>query len=108
MLDAFRSAARVANGTAQIARVSNLHKRQARMLLMVRAQPAIVWAAPFHSCVERLGHFRRFDEELTATAVIIHIVCDKNAFGAMLGAALQQKHFFVLKDDLAFELPKAP
>src|SRR5262249_37057030 len=74
------------------------------MLLMIRAQPAIVRAAPLDRRVVTIRHLRRFDEHFARAAVIIDVVGDEDTFGAVLRGAVWQKEIFVLENDLAFDL----
>ena len=74
------------------------------MLLVIVAQTAVVRAAPFDRCVVMQGHFRFLDEHFAAAPVIIDVIRDEHSFGTVFRAALQQKHFVVLKDNFAFQL----
>src|SRR5262249_44903066 len=101
---ALRPALCVADRAFQIAVVADFYERQTRMLLMVRAQPAIVRAAPLDRRVVTIRHLRRFDEHFARAAVIIDVVGDEDAFCAVLRAAFEQKDISVLENDLALDL----
>src|SRR5215470_1269102 len=103
MLQSLRSARSVADGTAQIAGVGHFDKRQAGMLFVVGAQTTIVWAAPLDRGVVHHGHFRFLDEDLAASAVIVDVVGDEDAFRTVFGTPLEKKYPVVLKYDLSFE-----
>src|SRR5713226_4385446 len=107
MLEPLRAARGVTHGATQVAGVGDLDEREAGMLLVIGAQAAVVRAAPLHRSVVDHGHFGAFDEDFAATPVIIDIVGNQHAFGAVLGAALQQEDFAVLENDLAFQFVEA-
>jgi hypothetical protein len=94
------AAARVADGAGQIAGVADLDQREATVLLVVRAEAAVVGAAPFYRRVVDHGLLGRLDEDLAGAAVVVHIVGDQHALVAMLRAALQHPDFVVFEDDL--------
>src|SRR4051794_14897401 len=73
---------------------------------MVGAQPAIVGAAPFHRRIKMIRHLRRFEKDLATPPVIIDIVGDQHALGAVQRAVLQHQHYAVLKYDLSLHLAK--
>jgi hypothetical protein len=77
------------------------------MLLMIRAEAAIVRTSPFDGCVIDLRHLRRFDEDLAAAAIVIVIVGDEDLLGPVIRAALHHEHAVVLKDDFCFYFAKA-
>ena len=91
----------VADRAAQVAGVGDLDQRQARVLLVVGAQAAVVRAAPLHRRVVAQRHLRRLDEHLAAAAVVVDVVGDQHALGAVLRAALEHVDAAVLEDDLA-------
>src|SRR5258708_23794108 len=74
---------------------------------MIRAQSAIVGAAPLHGRIEVVRHLRRLQENLAAAAVIIDIVGNQDALTAMDGARFQQIDTTVFEDDLAVHAAKA-
>src|SRR5215467_12784021 len=94
----------VADRALQIAKIADFDQRQTRMLLVIRAQAAVVGTSPFHWRVIADRHFGWFDEHLAASPVIIHVVGDEDSLAAMLGAVLQQEHLAVFEHDLALEL----
>ncbi len=106
MLGAFRSAACVTHRAAQIAGVGQFDEREAGVLLVIGAQAAIVGATPLYRSVVNQWHFRLLDKDFAAAPVVIHVVGDQYAFRAVIWAALQQKNFVVLKNDLAFQFAK--
>ena len=77
------------------------------MLLVIGAEAAVVGAAPPHRGVVGHGHLRRLQEDLSAPAVVVHVVGHEYLLGTMLGAALQEEDAPVLEDDLALDLAKA-
>src|SRR5215475_5126383 len=77
------------------------------MLLVIRTQTAIVRAPPLDRSVVLVRHLRRFDEHFAGTAVVINIVGDEHAFGAVRGAAFEQEDVAALEDDLALDLAEA-
>ena len=74
---------------------------------MVGAQAAIVWASPLYRGIVGIGHLRRLDKDLTAAAVVVHVIGQQYLFTAVLGAALQHEDLVVLEDDLSFHLAQA-
>src|SRR5437667_130896 len=70
---ALRAAGGVTNGTAQIAVITNLDQRQAGMLLMIAAKATIIRAPPLDGSVVNQRHLRRFDEDLSAGPIVVHI-----------------------------------
>jgi hypothetical protein len=102
-----RTAAGVADGTLEVAAIGNLHERQARVLLMIGAKPAVVRAAPADRRVERQRHLGRFDEDLTAPAVVLDVVRHQHPLEAVRRTPLEHEDRAVLEHDLPFDLPKA-
>src|SRR5882724_9277379 len=76
------------------------------MLLVIGAQAAVVRAAPFNRRVVVHRHFWLLDEYFAAASVIFDVIRNEHSFGAVFRAALEQKHFVVLKDNFAFQLAK--
>ena len=74
---------------------------------MIAAKTAIIRAAPLHRGVVHIGHLWRFDKNLAAPLVVIHVVRYQHLFTAVLRAALQHKDFVVLENNLAFNLTQA-
>src|SRR6266852_1708440 len=77
------------------------------MLLVIGAQATVVRAAPLYGSVVDHGHLGALDENFAAAAIVIDIVGDQHALGAVLRAALEQEDFAVLENDLAFQFAKA-
>src|SRR5581483_11446069 len=102
-----RPARRVAHGASEIAEVGHLDQGQAGMLLMIRAEPAIVRAAPPHRSIETVGHLGSFEKHLAAAPVVIDVVGDEHALVAMDGTAFQEVDPVVLEDNFSFELSVA-
>jgi hypothetical protein len=71
---------------------------------MIRAEAAIIRAAPLHGRVKDVGHFRRLDKNLATAAVIINIICQQNFFTAVPGTPFQHEDLTILKDDFSFHL----
>ena len=101
---ALRAARSVTNGTAQIAVVANLDQRQAGMLLMIAAKATIIRAPPLDGSVVNQRHLRRFDEDLSAAPIVVHIIGDKNALVPVLRASLEHENLAILKNGLGFDL----
>src|SRR5882757_2521836 len=76
------------------------------MLLVIGAQAAVVRAAPFNRRIVVHRHLRFLDEYFAAASVIFDVIRNEHSFGAVFRAALEQKHFVVLKDNFAFQLAK--
>src|ERR1700733_1226176 len=74
------------------------------MLLMVGAESTIVRAIPSDGRVVSSGHFRRLDENFAAPLVIVHVVGQKDLFGSVNGALLQQEDSPIFEDDFSFQL----
>ena len=98
------AAACVADGALQVAMIGDLDERDARVLLMIGAQPAVIRTAPLDGGVEHTRHLRRLDEHFPALPVVVHIVCQEHAFGSMRWARLEHVDGPVLKHDLGFDL----
>ena len=90
----------IADGAAQVAVVRDLQQSQAAVLLMVRAEAAVVGAAVLHSGVVPAGLLGHLEEDLPAAAVVVHIVGDEHPLGAVARAALQQVDAALLEHDL--------
>src|SRR5260221_7552082 len=76
------------------------------MLLVVGAKAAIIRTSPLDGCVVVQRHFWLLDEDFAAASVIFDVIRNEHSFGAVFRAALEQKHFVVLKDNFAFQLAK--
>ncbi len=87
---AMRAGVGVADRAAQVAVVGDLDQGQAAVLHVLRAQAAVVGAAPLALGVEALRQLRRLDEALAAEAVILDVVGDQHALAAVLRAPLLQ------------------
>ena len=74
---------------------------------MVGAQAAVVGAAPLHRRVVALRHLRVLEEHLAAAAVVVDVVGDQHALGAVHRAVLEHQHAAVLEDDLGVDAPVA-
>jgi len=99
-----RAAAGVADRTAQIARVGNLDERKTAVLLVIGTEAAVVRTAVVDWCVSPERHLRRLEIHLTALAVIVDVVRNQNAFGAVRRTMLEHPHAPVLKHNLAVDL----
>jgi hypothetical protein len=106
-LQTFGPARGIADRAAQVAVVANLDECQTRVLLVIRAQPAVVRATPFHRRVVALRHLRRLDEHFPAAPVVVHIVSDQDALMTVFGAVLEHEDAIVLEDDLRVDAPIA-
>src|SRR6185312_15145812 len=70
------------------------------MLLVIRAQSAIVWAAILHRSVVHHRLLRAFDENFPRAPVVIYIIGNQDPLVPMPRAALEHPHLVVLEDDL--------
>jgi hypothetical protein len=102
MLLTLRTTGGITYGAPQIAGIRNLNERQAGMLFVVGAKPAVVGATPLHRCVVDNGHLRALDEHFSAASVVFNIVGDQHALRTVLDATLQKEYLAVLEDDLPF------
>ena len=80
----------VADRATQIAEVRDFDQGDAGMLLVIGTEPSIVGAAPPDWGTNH-RHFRRIDKNFAAAAVIVDVVGEKDAFGAMSGATLEHE-----------------
>ena len=101
------SAVRVADRTPQVAVVVDLDQRKTGVLLVIRAQAAVVRTAPLHRRVVGQGHLRRLDEDLATPPVVVDVVGHQHALASMFRASFQHQHVAVLEYDLAFHLAEA-
>ena len=99
------TAACVADGALEVAAIGNLHERQARVLLMIGAEPAVVRATPADRCVERQRHLRRFDEDFTAPPVVLDVVRHQHPLRTVRRAPLEHEDRAVLEHDLPLDFP---
>jgi hypothetical protein len=76
----------VANGASQIAVVIDLDERQTRMLFMIGAQSAVIRAPPLYWRVICYGHFRRLQEDLSASTVVVNVIGNKHSLAPVDGA----------------------
>jgi hypothetical protein len=100
---AFGAAGGVADGAAEVAIVADLDKGEAGVLLVVGAEAAVVGASPLDGSVVDLGHLGGLQEDFAAAAVVVDIVGDKDALGAVLGAAFEQVDIVVLENGFGFD-----
>ena len=70
------------------------------MLLVVRAKPTIIGAAPLDGCVVDHGLFGRFDKHFARAAIVVDVVGNEHARVAMLRTAFQHPHFAIFEDNL--------
>jgi hypothetical protein len=84
------TAGRVADGALKVAVVGDLDQSEAGVLLVVRAEAAVVRTIPADGHVVVPGHLGGLDENFAATPVIIDIVRHEDALGSMDRAALEQ------------------
>ena len=68
------SAVRITNGALEVAVVGHLNQRQAGVLLMRRAEAAIVGATILHRRVPAFGHLARLDVDFAASTIVICII----------------------------------
>jgi hypothetical protein len=101
---AFGAAGGVADGTAQVAVITNLYEREAGVLFVVGAEAAVVRASPFDGSVVDLRHLGALDENLATQAVVVDVVGDQDALGAVLGAAFKQVYIAILENGFGFNL----
>ena len=101
------AARRVADRAAQVAGVADLDEREARMLLVIGAEPAVVRTAPLHRRVVVRRHLRRLDEHFAAAPVVVDVIGDEHALVSVLRAPLEHEHAVVLKHDLGVHATEA-
>jgi hypothetical protein len=65
--------------------VIDLDERQTRVLLVIGTQSAIIRAPPLHRGVVCYGHFRRLQEDLSTTTVVVHVICNKHSLAPVDG-----------------------
>jgi hypothetical protein len=97
----------VADGAAQVAVVADFDQRQARVLLVVGAEAAVVGASPFDGSVVDEGHLGGLDEDFAGAAVVVDVVGDEDFFCAVLGAAFEQVDVAVLENGFGFDFAVA-
>lgn len=76
------------------------------MLLVIRAEPAVVRAAVLDRRVEPQRHLRRL-ERLAAELVVLGVGADEHLLKPMLRAPFVQEHLAVLQDDFCFDFAQA-
>ena len=86
--------------------VGDLDQRQATMLLVIRAEPAVVWAAVLDRRVELQRHLPGL-ERLAAELVILGVGADQHFLKPMLRTPLVQVDVAILDDDLGLDLAQA-
>src|SRR5271155_5285371 len=74
---------------------------------MVGAEAAVVGASPFDGGVVDLGHFGGLDEDFAAAAVVVDVIGDEDALGAVLGAAFEEIDVVVLENGFGFDFAVA-
>src|SRR5215469_2159600 len=84
----------------------DLEQRQAGMLLVVRAETAIVGTAVFGPGVELERHVARL-QEIAAPLPVARLARDQRLLDAVLGATLQVKDRLPFLDDLRRDEPQA-
>jgi hypothetical protein len=76
-------------------------------LFVVGAEAAVVGASPFDGSVVDLGHLGRLDEDFAAAAVVVDVIGDEDALGAVLGAAFEKVDVAVLENGFGFDFAVA-
>jgi len=76
----------ITNRASQIAVVIDLDERETRVLLVIGTQSAVIRASPLYRGVECHGHFRRLQENLSTTTVVVHVICNKHSLAPVDGA----------------------
>jgi hypothetical protein len=66
----------VADGTAQVAVVTDFYEGEAGVLFVVGAEAAVVGASPLDGGVVDQGHFGGLDEDFAGAAVVVDVVGD--------------------------------
>src|SRR6185503_21098945 len=95
---------RITDRATEIAEVVDLDERQTGMLLVIRAESAIIRATPFDRGVVNIRHLRRLDKDFAAATIIINIIGNQDFFRAVLRASLEHEDIAILKDNLTFDL----
>src|SRR6266478_1926523 len=94
----------VADRAAQVAVVTDFDEGEAGVLFVVGAEAAVVGTSPLYGRVVELRHLGGLDEDFAAAAVVVDVVGDKDALGAVLRATFQEVDVAVLKDGFGFDL----
>jgi hypothetical protein len=90
----------VTDWTGEIAGVADFEEREAGVLLMIGTKAAVIGATPFDGGVVTVGHFRGFDEDFAAAAVVVDVIGDEDALEAVLGATFEHVDIAVFEDEL--------
>ena len=100
---------RVARRAGEVAAVGDFQDGEARVLLVVRAQAAVVRAAPRHRRREPARHLARLHVVADA-AVVLGVARDEHflLLAAAMPAPLEHVHRAVLQDDLGLHAAQAP
>jgi len=106
-LPALGAAGGVADGAAEVAVVADLDEGKAGVLFVVSAEAAVVGASPLDGSVVDLGHLWGLDEDFAAAAVVVDVVGNEDALGAMLGAAFQEVDVAILENGFGFDFAVA-
>jgi hypothetical protein len=93
------TAARVTDGTGEIACVANFDEGETTMLLVVWTETAVVGAAVFDGGVVYHGLLGGLDEDFAGAAIVVDVVGNEDAGVAMLRTALEHPDFAVFEDD---------
>ena len=101
-----RARLRVADGAGQVARVGDFHQRKATVLLMVRAESAIVGTAVLDRRVELQRQLARLQRQARAL-VVIDVGGDEHLFETVARAPLVQVDALVLENDFRLHLAQA-
>jgi hypothetical protein len=86
----------------EITVVIDFDKGQARVLLMISAQSAVIGTAPLYRRVVCHWHFRGLEKNFSAAPVVVNIIRNEYSLAAVNGASLEQVDLALLKDDLSF------
>src|SRR5262245_16078614 len=102
-----RAARGVANRAREVAVVGYFDQRETGVLLVVRAEPAIVRATVADGRVVAVRLLRRLQEDLAAPLVIVHVVRDEDPLPAVDRASLLEIDVALLEENLPLDFPKA-
>src|SRR5258708_547893 len=107
MLLSIRTAARIANRTAEVAGVRHFDQRDTAMLLMVRTEATVIRACPTDRRIPPKWHLRRLEVNLAALTVVVDVVGDEHTLGSVVWAVLEHPHPPLFENDLAVNLAEA-
>ena len=94
------------HGAIEVASLVDFNDGKTRMLHVVGAESAIIWAAIMHGRVKGLRHFRPLHKHFAPQAVIGLVIADEHPLGAVLWAPFVHVHLAIFEQNLRFDLSK--